>query len=348
MKTVQIGERNVGPDYPTFFIAEVGSNFDGSLQRAKMFVDAFADMGADCIKFQSFLPDKIIAKDGFSERSDFQAKWDKSVYDVYSDATFPREWHKEIMDYCNECGIIFMSSPYDIEAVDLLEEIGINAYKLGSGEVSNPPFLEYVAKKEKPIIIGVGASTLGEIDEAVKVIRSAGNENLILMQCITGYPSPFEDANIRAMETLGKIFDLPVGYSDHTPGHVVPLGAVALGGCIIEKHVTDDRGRKGPDHPFALEIGDFKQMIDDVRLLEKSLGKYYKGVTHSESETVILQRRALWAKKDIPEGAVLEKDMIDILRPQKGILIQDMEKVIGLTVTKAVKKGQPIKWENFK
>ncbi|MCP4646200.1 MAG: flagellar biosynthesis protein FlgA, partial [bacterium] len=192
----------------TYVIAEIGSNFDGDLNQAKRLVDLAKQAGADSAKFQSFIPDKIIARKGFETKSSFQANWDKPVYEVYSNAMLPREWHLEIAEYCSQQNIQFLSSPYDTEAVDLLDEIGVPAFKIGSGEITNPEFLKYVAGKGKPVIMGTGASTLGEIEKAVNAIRSTGNEDIVLLQCITNYPSPIEHANIRAMVTLRESFQV--------------------------------------------------------------------------------------------------------------------------------------------
>jgi N-acetylneuraminate synthase len=348
VKHVTICDRKVGEGEPAFIIAEIGSNFDGQLERARLMVDLALEAGADAAKFQSFLPDRIIAPEGFTERDDFQAKWAKPVYDVYADAVFPREWHQEIAGYSEERGLIFLSSPYDTEAVDLLISLGAPALKIGSGEVSNPPFLWYCASQGVPLILGVGSATLAEVDEAMRVFQETGVEDVILLQCVTSYPSPFEDANLRAMVTLGRMFDVPVGYSDHTPGHVVPLGAVALGGCVIEKHMTDDRSRPGPDHPFSLEVGEFRKMVEDVRKLETALGRPTKQLAPAERNTVILQRRSLWAARDIPKGTVLTREMVDILRPQKGILPRDLDKVLGLRSTRDARAGHPLTWEHFK
>jgi len=340
MKKIKIGNRLVGEGEPCYIIAEVGSNFDGSMERAKKLVDLSKEVGADAVKFQSFLVDKIISEEAFTEKTSFQAKWDKPVYQVYQDAVFPREWHKEISDYCKGKNIDFFSSPYDTEAVDLLVKIGVPAIKIGSGDITFLQILEYIAKKGKPIILGTGASTMAEIEKAVNVIRKAGNDQLILLQCITNYPSPFEQANIKAMVTLREKFNVPVGYSDHTPGSVVPLGAVALGGCVIEKHFTDDKKRKGPDHPYAMDVDDFRSMVKDIRLLEKALGSYEKKLETAEKETVMLQRRSVYTKTDIPKGTVVTSDMLEILRPAKGILPEQIKMIINKKAKVDLKKGE--------
>ena len=340
MKRIKIGNRFVGEGESVYVVAEVGSNFDGSKERAKKLIDLAKQSGADAVKFQFFVADKIICKEAFSEKLSFQANWDKPVYEVYQNAVFPRQWYGELADYCRNVSIDLFSSPYDIDAVDIMDKMGAPVYKIGSGDITFLQIIEYIAKKGKPIILGTGASTIAEIEKAVEVIRTTGNDQLILLQCITNYPSPFEQANIRAMVTLKEKFQVPVGYSDHTPGSIVPLGAVALGGCVIEKHFTDDKKRAGPDHSFAMDAHDFSSMVSDIRLLEKALGSYEKRTMPAEEETVILQRRSIYAKIFIPKGMIITSDMIEILRPAKGLLPGQFDSVVNKIAKIDIKKGE--------
>lgn len=344
---IQIGKHKIGQDYPIYIVAEIGSNFDGSIKRAKRLVDLTVEAGADAAKFQTFRAETIINKEAFTTSSSFQAKWNKPVWDVYKAAQFPFEWHREISDYCASKGIGFLTSPYDWEAVEMLENLGVPAYKVGSGEVTNLKFLKFLASKRRPIIMGCGASTMEEIDEAVKTIRSAGNDDIILLQCVTMYPAPFDQSNIRAMVTLRDTFQCQVGYSDHTPGDIVPLGAVALGACVIEKHFTDDKTRKGPDHAFAMDTHDFKNMAHSIRILGSALGSPIKDVAPCEFETVILQRRSLFASCAIPKGTKIAEKMINILRPQKGLLPKYKSLVIGRIAREDIKAGDPITWDKI-
>lgn len=347
MKRVKIGKRWVGEGEPSYLIAEIGSNFDGSMARAKKLIDLAVDCGADCAKFQCFSTDKIISKEGFEGmRSAFQAKWKKPVHEVYRAAEFPRAWHKELFGYCRKRSIDFMSTPYDRAAVDEIDALGVPAHKIGSGDITWLEMIRYIANKKKPVILAAGASTLAEVAEAVSTIRGAGNDQIILLQCVTNYPSHFEHANLRAMKAMGEMFDVAVGYSDHTPGSVVPLGAVALGGCLIEKHFTDDKKRRGPDHPFAMDGKDFKEMVGSVRLLEKAMGSTVKELYPEESQTVVLQRRCLRAARPIAAGAKIEKEMVDVLRPcPKEALAPKYRGVItGKRTRRALKKGDPFTW----
>jgi sialic acid synthase SpsE len=339
--------RRIGDEHPTYVIAEIGSNFDGSLDRAHKLIELAKDCGADAVKFQSFTPEKIISKENFEQKSAFQAKWSSSVWEVYSKAAFPRDWHEKVQAHCQKVGITFFSAPYDAEAVELLEKMKVPAYKVGSGDVSWPEHLDLIARTGKPVILGCGAATLGEVEDAVRIFRNAGNEQFALLQCVTNYPSPFEDANIRAMVSMKAAFDCVVGYSDHTPGSVVPLGSVALGGRVIEKHFTDDKTRKGPDHSFAMDGPEFAAMIREIRNLEKALGNGVKRIMPSEKETLILQRRSLIAAVDVPAGTRIGREHIVTLRPQKGLLPKELPNVLGRTSSRAIKKGEPLQWDMF-
>ncbi|MHC4738259.1 MAG: N-acetylneuraminate synthase family protein [Planctomycetota bacterium] len=348
MKRIKIGDRWVGDGEPVYIIAEIASSFDGSKKRAKLLIDLAVNCGADAVKFQCFKADKIISKEAFEGlKSGFQSKWDKSVYQMYQDAEFTRQWYQELFDYANSKGVDFLSSPYDKEAVDIVAELGSPALKVGSGDLTWLEILTYMAEKKLPIILGTGASTIAEIEEAVETIRNAGNDEIILLQCVTNYPSHFEHANIKAMQTLQKVFGLPVGYSDHTPGSVVPLGAVALGACMIEKHFTDDRNRKGPDHAFSMNPKDFKEMVDGIRALEKALGSCAKNLYKEEEDTVVLQRRCLRAAKDLAKGTIITEEMVEALRPAPKEAMYPKYKpiIIGRVLKADMKKGSPFTWE---
>lgn len=339
---IKIGNRLVGDGEPTYIIAEIGSNHDGSFEQAKKMIDYAKEIGADAAKFQSFLAEKIISRTGFGKKTSFQAKWTKPVWQVYKEAELPREWHKILAGYCKKKGIHFLSSSWDKEAVDLLDELDVPAFKIGSGDITNLPLVKYTAEKDRPIILATGASTLKEVREAVDVIKTTGNNNIILLHCVVNYPSPVEDANIRAMVTLKETFGYPVGYSDHTVDDLVPLGAVALGACVIEKHFTFDISRPGPDHPYAMEVPEFAAMVKKIRLLERALGSSTKRVTPSEKKTVILQRRSLFASVDIPTGTTIKRDMIEILRPAIGLLPKDIDSVMGKKARVNIKQYEVI------
>ena len=359
-KEICIGKKILGVGHRTYVIAEVGSNFDGNLERAKELAWRCKKAGADAYKIQNFLAPKIVSIEGFRDlQLAFQAKWEKPVVDVYRSAEFPREWVKELAEYCRSIDIDFFSSPYDREAVDLLEEIGVVAHKIGSGEIDNLEFLKKVAKSGKPVIVGVGAATLAEIKTAVAAVRATGNNKLVLLQCVTNYPSPIADANVRAMVEIGKECDALYGYSDHTigpqaggddplDGLTIPLAAAALGACIIEKHVTDDPGRKGPDHPFAMTIdGNFTKMICSIRAMEKALGDGKKRLMDSEREAVVIQRRGIYAKCSIKAGETFTAPALEYLRPAVGLRLSEIATLIGKRAARDIPAGAPITRKDF-
>jgi len=359
MSEIKIGTRIIAPSQPTYIIAEVCSNFDHDVERAKMLAKLAKDCGADAYKIQNFKALKIVSDVGFKGlRAAFQAKWDKPVTEVYRAAEFPRDWLQEISDYCKEIGIDFFSSPYDTEAVDQLEKLGVPAHKIGSGEIDNLEFLQYVAKTGKPVILGCGAATTEEIEAAVNAMREVDNNQIMLLQCVTNYPSPMADANIRAMQTLKEKFNVEVGYSDHTigveggaddplGGLTVPIASVALGARIIEKHFTDNRTRKGPDHPFAMEAPVFKKMVQGIRALEKALGDGAKKVEPSEKDTVVVQRRGIYAACDINPGDSITHEIVEFLRPAVGLRPPALPGILGKTVNKIIKAGEPLKSDDI-
>jgi len=346
---IQIGSRAVGGDHPCYFIAEIGANFDGDLEKAKKLMDAAKEAGADTAKFQSFLAERLVSRRGFAKMNlkGVHGTWGRPVDEVFKDVELPREWHKELFEYGKQIGIPFSSAPYDFEAVDLLNELGVDYYKIGSGEITWHEMLEHIAKKGKPMMLSTGDSTLAEVDEAVRVIERTGNTNLILLQCITNYPSKIESANIKVLQTYQTAFRILTGYSDHSPGDVVPLGAVARGAKVIEKHFTLDRNSAGPDHPHSMEPHEFKEMIEKVRALETALGSTRKFVVEEESETVIVQRRGLCTSRDIAKGDGITKDDVVELRPALGILPKHKHLVIGRKAKIDMPAGEPISWEDI-
>ena len=356
-QTIRIGKHRVGPGYPTYIIAEIGSNFDGNLKRAKHLAKLCKEAGADAFKIQNFTTPKLASSIGFKRLAAFEKKWGRPVVEVYKAAEFPHAWLKEIVGYCKKISIDFLSSTYDNEAVDLLERLGMPAHKLGGGEIDNLEFIDYVARTGKPVIMSAGAATMDEVEAAVNVVRKAGNKNLILLQCNTSYPSPIDDANLLAMAMFRDTFDVVVGYSDHTIGKeggsddplgglTVPLGAVALGGSVIEKHVTDDRTRKGPDHPFALTMDEFATMVRGIRAMERARGDGTKHVMASEKNWRTTQRRGMYAVRTIAKGEKFTRDMIVLLRPAIGLRPPMIRAVLGKKVKRNISAGHAIRAED--
>lgn len=345
----KIGNRLVGEGQPALIIADLGGNFDGSLDKAKKLAKLVKEAGADVVKIQSFKAGKIVSASGFASMKlrGVHGSWGKPVDEVFKAAEFPREWHKEFFDYCNDIGILVSSSPWDYEAVDIMDEADVPFYKIGSGDITWLEMLEYIAKKGKPVILATGASTLAEVDEAVSVIERAGNRDLALLQCITNYPSKIESANIRVLDTYATAFDgIVTGYSDHTLTDTVVLGAVARGAKVIEKHFTDDKRNAGPDHPHSMEPDQFADMVVRIRDMEKALGSSRKEVVAEESETVIVQRRGLYASQFIRKGEVIGNRIIE-LRPALGIYPKYKEQVAKLRADKDIREGEAIFWDSL-
>lgn len=348
-KEIKIGDRLIGENHPTYFIAEIGANFDGSIECAKEHIDAAKKAGADCAKFQTFKTEKIVSEGGFSKMKleGVHGTWGKTVSEVFKEVEFPLEWHKEIADYCKEIGIDFTTAPYFKEAVDICEELQVPFIKMGSGELTWYEMMEYAASKGIPLMIATGDATLSEIDEVMRVVESTGNKDIVLMQCITNYPSKIDSANVNVLKTYQSAFNVLTGYSDHSPGPVVALASVVLGGCVVEKHFTLDKKRKGPDHPHSMEPQEFEQMVTYIKELERAMGSTRKELVDEERETVYVQRRGLYAKNDIKSGQLIKEDDIDVLRPALGILPKYKNTVVGKVASADVKKGDPLYWENI-
>jgi sialic acid synthase SpsE len=348
-RVIKIGNRRVGEGQPAYFIADIGANFDGDLKKAKKLAYEVKQAGGDVAKIQSFKAKKIVSGPGFASMwiKGVHGSWKRPVDEVFREAEFPRKWHREFFDYCRSIGVTPSSSPYDVEAVDLMEELDADFYKIGSGDITWLDMVEYIARKNKPVILATGASTLAEVDEAVRVIEATGNKDLAILQCITNYPSKIESANIKVLETYQKAFGAIVGYSDHSPGDVVVLGAVALGAKVIEKHFTLSKKDKGPDHPHSMEPDEFARMIERTRQLERAMGSPTKAVVAEESETVIVQRRGLTAARRIRKGEKFRKTDVVALRPALGIYPKFKDAVVGKRALRTVEAGAPIRWEDL-
>ncbi|MFA6279124.1 MAG: N-acetylneuraminate synthase family protein [Candidatus Paceibacterota bacterium] len=348
-KTFKIGNTTIGEGSPAYFIADIGANFDGSLEKAKKLAYEVKQAGGNVAKIQSFKANKIVSGRGFSSMKlkGVHGSWGRPVDEIFKEVEFPREWHKEFFDYCREIGITPSSSPYDYEAVDLMDSIGTEFYKIGSGDITWLEMVEYVAKKGKPIILATGASTMDEVREAVEIIKKTGNKDLAILQCITNYPSKIESANINVLNAYRDEFGTVLGYSDHAPGDVVVLGAIALGAKVIEKHFTLNKNDKGPDHPHSMEPDEFARMIERARQLESAMGTSKKEVVDEESETVIVQRRGLTATKDLNKGVILKEVDMEELRPALGIYPKYKRELYGKRLQKGLKAGDPIRWEDI-
>ncbi len=349
-----IKNRKIGQNEKTFFIADIAANHDGDLSRAKELIKLCADAGADAAKFQHFKADTIVSDYGFKDlgqQQSHQKKWKKSVYEVYQDASLNLEWTETLKEECEKYGIIFFTSPYDLKIIDQIDKF-IPAYKIGSGEITYLEIIEKIASKKKPYILATGASNIEEVKRAVQAGKKI-NDNLLLMQCNTNYTASeenFKFINLRVLESFKEFFpDLLLGLSDHTPGHSTVLGAISLGACAIEKHFTDDNSRNGPDHLFSMNPDSWKTMVKCTRELELSLGTKEKRIEGNETETVVLQRRAVRARIDLNIGEKITKENLISLRPcpKDAIFPFEKEKIINKKLNKNISKGDLIKWEDL-
>lgn len=352
MPSFKIGERAVGDGHPVYFIADIAANHDGVLAQAKQLIYLAAEAGANAAKFQHFRASKIVSDFGFRElgaQQSHQAKWRKSVYEVYEQASLPWDWTPELKACCNEAGVDFLSTPYDFEAVNMLDSY-VDGYKVGSGDITWVEILKHIAEKKKPMIISTGASTMLEVRRAVDAVATV-NTSLALLQCNTNYTGAvesFDHIHLRVLQTYRSLFPQAVlGLSDHTPGHATVLGAVALGAKIFEKHFTDDVTREGPDHGFSMTPRAWWEMVERTRDLERALGSAEKFVAGNEKETVVLQRRCLRAARDLRAGERIERCDVDVLRPapSNAIFPHEIDQVIGRRLLVPVGKGEQFRRE---
>lgn len=345
-KTVHIGSRKVGTGEPAFVMAEAGVNHNGSLELARQLVDAAADAGADAVKFQTFRAEQLVSRT--APKAEYQRERTdatESQLDMLRRLELPPEAHRELNSYCQQRGIIFLSTPFDRASADLLEALDVPAFKIGSGEITNRPLLEYVARKGKPVILSTGMSYLSEVNEAVRTMQESGCKELILLHCVSNYPAKASDANLRAMETMAAAFQVPVGYSDHTLGIEVPVAAVALGACLIEKHLTLDRSLPGPDHHASLSPAEFAEMTRAIRKVETALGDGRKQPMPAEVDVCRAARRSLVAACEIPAGTRIEEGMVAAMRPGTGLPPFLLPKLLGRVVRRRIGVGELLDWE---
>jgi N-acetylneuraminate synthase len=352
--SIQIGSRRVGPDEPTYFIADIAANHDGELGRALALMSLAKESGADAAKFQHFRAEHIVSDYGFRSlggQQDHQATWKKSVFEVYRDASLPWDWTARLAEHAEAIDIEFMSSPYDPEAVAHLDPY-VNAVKVGSGDINWLEELKVIAATGKPVIIAAGASTLDDVKRAMDLLMATGVD-IVLMQCNTNYTGSLDNlryVNLSVLKQFASLYPGAVlGLSDHTPGHVTTLGAVALGARVIEKHFTDDTTRVGPDHGFSLDPIAWRAMVDDTRRLEAALGDGLKVVEENEQKTAILQRRCVRAARDLTAGVILTRDDVEVLRPAPigSIPANDVSIVAGSRLARDLAAGEHLTYPDL-
>ena len=321
-----------------FIIAEAGVNHNGSIDMAKKLIDVAAEAGADAVKFQTFKTDKTVSRK--AQKADYQKNTTdagETQYDMVKKLELDVSTHKELMSYCLEKNIMFLSTPFDHDSIDLLDELGLKIFKIPSGEITNLPYLRHIGKLNKEIIMSTGMADIGEIEDALDILVNAGTDknNITVLHCNTEYPTPMTDVNLIAMQTIANTFKISrTGYSDHTLGIEVPVAAVALGAKVIEKHFTLDKTLPGPDHQASLEPQELKLMIESIRNIEKALGDGIKKPSKSETPNKTIVRKSIVAKKAIKKGEILSEDNLSIKRPGNGISPMRWDEIIGTIAQK--------------
>ncbi len=336
-----IKKRKIGQGEPCYIIAEVSANHNGKIEDAKKIIELAKEAGADCVKVQTYTADTITMNchnDYFLLK---EGTWKgKNLHDLYTDASMPWEWQGELKQYADQIGIDFFSTPFDATAVDFLESIQVEFYKIASFEIIDIPLIEKVAKTGKPIILSVGMASLGEIEEAVATIRKYGNE-FALLKCSSAYPAVPENMNLRTIPNMKELFGVPVGLSDHSMGSVSAIVAVSLGANLIEKHICISRTIEGPDSSFSMEPEEFKQMVADVRVAEKALGKISYQVTEHEKSNY-MSRKSIFVTSDIKKGEIINSSNIRVIRPGYGMEPKHYDTVLGQVALRDLKRGTPL------
>jgi N-acetylneuraminate synthase len=342
----RIGNHEIGPGFPVYIIAEMSANHNKEFSQAVEIIRAAKECGADAVKLQTYTPDTITIN---SKNEYFQigkgSIWaDQNLYDLYEEAYTPWEWQPELQKIAAGLGLDLFSSPFDASAVDFLEDMGVPAYKVASFELVDLPLIRRVAATGKPVIMSTGMGSLAEIDEAVQTARTAGAEDIALLKCTSAYPAPPKDMNLRAIPHLAQTFGLPVGLSDHTLGIAVPVAAVALGACIVEKHFTLSRATPGPDSAFSLEPAEFKAMVQAIRTAEEALGEACYGVSRGEAASRAF-RRSLFVVQPMQAGEAFTGDNLRSIRPGYGLHPRHLEEVLGRRAAGPLVPGTPLSWE---
>lgn len=327
---VKIDNKFIGGGYPTYIVAELGVNHNGDIKLVKKLIDKASEAGVDAIKFQKFKTEALVIKDAPKAKyQEVTTSSEESQFDMLKKLELSEKDLKELYNYAKSKGIEAFATPFDDKSVEFLYDLGIKVYKIGSGDITNIPMLKKIAKKGLPVILSTGMSTLGEIEDALDVIREEGNNEIVLMHCTSNYPANENDVNLKAMNTMMTAFQLPTGYSDHTMGTAVSIAAVARGAVIIEKHFTLDRSFEGPDHSSSLEPKELKKLVDEIRLVEKALGSPIKRPNESELEVKYVAQKSIVAIREIKRGTIITEDMIGVKRPGGGIKPKYLELVLG-------------------
>jgi N-acetylneuraminate synthase len=340
---IKIGNTFIGPGERAFLIAEIGVNHNGSIALAKKLIDKAYQAKVDAVKFQTFSADRLVTRNAPQAKyQEENTKKDQTQYQLLKRLELTPDDFYELKKHCQQLGIQFLSSPFDEEAVNLLEEIGVEAYKIPSGEITNLPYLAHVASKNKPVILSTGMATIPEITEAVKIIKSIGNQEIILLQCTSSYPTKPEDANLRVMDTLRSLFNCPVGFSDHTLGCEIAIAAVAMGADVVEKHFTLDKSMEGPDHKASINPKDLIYLVQSIRKIEAAIGDGKKIPTQEEKNISKFVRKSIYANQDIHANERITNEKLVIQRPGDGLPPSALKSILGKKAKVTIKKGTKI------
>lgn len=343
-RTIEIQDRIIGENSSCYVIAEMSANHAGDMQRAIEIIHAAKESGADCIKLQTYTPETMTLN---SDKKYFQINegtWKgENLFQLYQKAYTPWEWHGRLKEEAEKCELDFLSTPFDKTAVDFLETLKVNAYKIASFELNDIPLIKYIASKYKPIIMSTGMSTLGEIEEAVAAVSSQGNNKLCILKCSSAYPAVPEDMNLRTIQNLKDIFGIPVGLSDHSMGSIGAVTAVAMGANLIEKHFCLSRKIENPDASFSMEPHEFKQMVEDIRTAERAMGRISYNLSEREKTNRVF-RRSIFVVKNIKKGEAFTKGNIRVIRPAYGLLPQYYDDVLNKAASKDIECGTPLEW----
>ena len=343
---IEIGGRSIGPNEAVYIIAEMSANHNQKFEDARRILEAAKESGADALKLQTYTADTItIPCENEYFRIEGNSPWaGKKLYDLYQEASTPWEWQPQLKELADDLGIDLFSTPFDASAVDFLERMDVPAYKVSSFEVVDLPLLTRIAKTGKPIILSTGMATLGEIEEAVHTIESAGGSQLALLKCTSDYPAIPEEMNLRTIPDLRRRFQVPVGLSDHCLRVEIAIASVALGACIIEKHLTLSRNNGGPDSAFSLEPDEFKHMVDAVKSAEKALGNVSYEAAPNEKKNLLF-RKSLFVVKDVKAGEIFTEDNVRSIRPGHGLHTRYLSEVIGKRARIDIARGRPLDWK---
>lgn len=348
MKEIRLNNHAIiGKEKPAYIIAEMSGNHAGSIENAKAIIGAAKEAGADCIKLQTYTPDTLTIDCSNQYFNINSGTWKgENLYRLYERAYTPWEWHAELKAEAGHVGIDFFSTPFDVTAVDFLEGLGVDFYKIASFEMVDIPLIEYVASKGKPIIMSVGMASLAEIEDAVEAIRRQGNNQIALLRCASAYPAITDEMNLMTMKNMGETFDVPVGLSDHSMGSVGAVTAVALGAKVIEKHFCLDRAIENPDASFSMNPKEFKQMVTDIRQAEKAIGTIKYGVSEQEKTSIVF-RKSIFSVKDIKKGEKITTENIRVIRPGYGLQPKYYKEILGQQALQDIKRGMPITLEKI-